>query len=541
TGGYHLMCDAKNKKAIRRLREMKKRGDKPFAIMAKDMETVKKYCYVSAEEKKLLLSWQSPIVLLRKKKNKLPEEIAPSNRYSGFFLPYTAVHHLLFHFGCPAVIVATSANIAESPIIFRDGTKDMEKLKEISDYILTNNRPIQTGCDDSVVRIAPDKKIYIIRKARGYTPEIIKTPFPFKREVFVAGPEEKNTFAFGREDTIVLSQHTGTQEDATSFNFYRETFEHFIKLFGFSPEVIAYDLHPDYIPTKFALEIIEKKKLKGMGIQHHHAHIASCMLDNNLPCKKVIGIALDGTGYGEKGDIRGAEFIIADYKTYERYASLDCIPLPGGEKAIREVWRTGVSLLYQAYGDELLKLHIPFVKKNREKIRDIVEMIKKDINCVPASSMGRLFDGISAILGIRSNTTYDAQAAIELEMSAEKTGAKPYPYRIREEKHLIIDPLPVIKGIVYDIRNGVSAGRISYRFHRTISDVITEICKRIKKEKNISSVVLSGGVFQNHLLLDMVWKELKRNNFSVHCHHNLPTNDGGISAGQAVIALYSMK
>ncbi|MCM8778083.1 MAG: carbamoyltransferase HypF, partial [Candidatus Omnitrophica bacterium] len=501
TGGYHLICDAKNVKTVKKLRDIKKRGDKPFALMARDIKTIKRYSMISREEEKLLTSWQTPIVLLQKKKgNQLPDVIAPSTRYLGFFLPYTPLHHLLFHFGAPSVIVATSANIADSPIIFKDSKREMNKLSSISDYILTNNRPIKTGCDDSVVRVSPDKKIYIIRKARGYTPEIIRTSIPFKKEVFAAGPEEKNTFAFGREYGIVMSQHTGTQEDAEAFNFYKETFNHFVKLFGFSPEIVAYDLHPDYLPTKFALDMAEKNKLKAIGIQHHHAHIASCMLDNNLPDEDVIGIAFDGTGYGEEGDIRGAEFLIADYKGYERYAFLDYISLPGGEKAIKEVWRTGISLLYKTFGEDLLKLKIPFVKRYLKQAECIMDMLKKDINCVPASSIGRFFDGVSAILGIKSEITYEAQAAIELEMLAEKMVVKPYPYKIKETKNLVIDPVPLIKGIVDDIKKGIHPGRVSYRFHKTISGIITEICKRIKEERNIKKVVLSGGVFQNNLL-----------------------------------------
>ncbi|MDD3726053.1 MAG: carbamoyltransferase HypF [Candidatus Ratteibacteria bacterium] len=541
TGGYHLVCDANNRKTVKRLRETKERGDKPFALMAKDIETIKRYCVIGKEEEGLLTSWRTPIVLLKKKQGSvLPEEVAPSNRYLGFFLPYTPLHHLLFYFKCPDVIIATSANRAESPIIFKDTSQDIKKLAGISDYILTNNRPIKTGCDDSVVSTAPDKKIYIMRKARGYTPELINTPVPFKQEVFAAGTEEKNTIAFGRKEGIVMSQHTGTQEDAEAFNFYREVFNRFTKLFGFSPRIVAYDLHPDYLPTRFAIAMAEKKKLKSIGIQHHHSHIASCMLDNNLPDEKVIGVAFDGTGYGEKGDIRGAEFLIADYKGYERYAFLDYIPLPGGEKAIREVWRIGFSLLFKTFGDDLLKSNIPFLKKYKKDAEIIIEMLKKDINCVPASSMGRLFDGVSAILDIRGIITYEAQAAIELEMEATKTDERNYPFDIKRiDKMSVIDPAPMVREIVSDIGKGVSRGIISYRFHRTISTITTEICKRIKEEKHIYRVVLSGGVFQNTLLLNMVWNDLKQNGFSVFCHHNIPPNDAGISAGQAVIALYS--
>jgi len=540
-GGYHLICDAENEEAVKKLRERKKRGDKPFAVMARDIETVKRHCYVNPYERNALCSWQAPVVILKKKEGcPLPEAIAPFNRYLGFFLPYAPVHHLLFFFGKFNVIVATSANIADSPIIFRDGKKDMEKLLSLTDYILSHNRPIQAGCDDSVVRVFK-KSIYIIRKARGYTPETIKTPFPFRKEVFAAGPGEKNTFSFGRGSSIITSQHIGTLSDISSFNFYRDMYHHFIKLFGFLPEIVAYDLHPDYLSTQFAREIMEKEGISGLGIQHHHAHIASCMLENNLPNNKVIGIALDGTGYGEEGDIRGAEVLIADYKTYQRYAYLDYIPLPGGEKAIKEVWRTGISFLYKAFGKEVFNLDIPFLRAIEEKKKaSVVEMIEKGINSPMASSMGRLFDAVSAIAGIRSETTYDAQAAIELEMSAEINKTAGYRFGIKEfEGRFIIEPSPVIMEIVEDIKRKTPQGKISYRFHKGISAIITEICKRIKEEKNISIVVLSGGVFQNLLLLDMVYSQLKRAHFSVYTHRLLPANDGCISTGQAAISLYS--
>ncbi|NLG11546.1 MAG: carbamoyltransferase HypF [Elusimicrobia bacterium] len=541
SGGYHLVCDAKNTLAVNRLRTLKKRGDKPFALMAGDIKTIKQHCSVNKEEEQLLTSWRTPVVLLKKRANAdIPDEVAPCNKYLGFFLPYTPVHHLLFFFGCPDVIVATSANIADSPIIFKDSKKELKKLAGISDYILTNNRPIKTGCDDSVLRLSPEKKPYIIRKARGYTPEAITTPVRFKKQVFAAGAEEKNTFAFGREEQIIMSQHTGSQENMESFNFYSDVFNRFTNIFRFSPEIIAYDLHPDYIPTKFAIELAKQKKLQTIGIQHHHSHIASCMMDNNLPNEKIIGIAFDGTGYGEDGDIRGAEFLITDYTQYERYAFLDNIPLPGGTKAIKDVWRIGAALLYTAFGDEFLRQNIPFTKKHRRNTEYIGEMLKKDINCLPASSMGRLFDGISAILGIRDTIAYEAEAAVCLEMTAQKTDTKKYLFNINKPGALfVIDPSPIIKEIVADIKKGTATEIISYRFNKTVSAMITEICKKIRKEKNISRVALSGGVFQNNLLLNMAWTDLRRNGFSVYCHHHIPANDAGISAGQAVIALYS--
>ena len=539
-GGYHLVCDAANVSAVKKLRERKKRGDKPFALMAKDIQSIRQYCAVSRAEKDLLVSWRAPVVILRKKGScGLPVEIAPGNKYLGFFLPYSPVHHLLFHFGGIKAIVATSGNIGGEPLVYKDGDA-FEKLADVAEYLLAGNREIETGCDDSVARIESfDNKVHLIRRARGFVPEPFKFPFRFNSPVFAAGPNEKNTFSLGVEDSIITSQHIGNLEGLDTLNFYTSAYEHFKKVAGVNPSLIAHDLHPDYLSTRFARELAAKEGIPAVGVQHHHAHIASCMIENGLPDMKVIGVALDGAGYGEDGNIRGGEFMVADYKFCERLACLDFIPLPGGDKAVKEVWRTGLAYLYQAFGEEIFNMEIPLLKKaGKAKISLVADMLKNNVNSPRVSSMGRLFDAVSAITGLREETTYDAQAAVELEMVLRKSRAAPYEVELKEGKEgmLILDPLPLIKGVAEDVKKGRGKGYISYRFHIGMVAIITETCKRIKREKNISVAVLSGGVFQNSFMLDSTYRALTGEGFEVFVHSRLPSNDGCISTGQAAIA-----
>jgi len=543
-GGYHLVCEAGNRDAVKTLRVRKRRGDKPFALMARDMKTVSSFCTVNMQEKKLLASWRAPVVILRKKETcRLPEEIAPRNKYLGFFLPYAPVHHMLFYCGRFSTIVATSANIADEPIIYKD-SEALEKLPVIADYILSHNREIVTGCDDSVARIERfDKKIHMVRRARGYIPEPFKTPFLFKEPVFAAGANEKNSFSMGTGSSIITSQYTGNLDNMASFGFYRDTYEHFRKVFNFAPMVIAHDLHPDYASTRFAKELSAKECIPAIGVQHHHAHIASCMADNGLPQQKVIGVALDGTGYGEEGDIRGCEFMVADYAGFERMAWLEYIPLPGGDAAVKETWRTGLSYLFGAFGDKFAGTDVPLLSGiEGSKMRFVKEMLCRNINCPGASSMGRLFDGIAAILGLRYEISYDAQAAVELEMAAGKISAAPYMFGLKPaagKKGIVIDPFPVIRQVVEDLERGKNCGFISGRFHSGIAAMVTAICKRIKEERNISAAVLSGGVFQNSFLLNETCESLSENGFKVYRHGRLPSNDGSISAGQAAVACFT--
>ncbi len=540
-GGYHLFCDATNRSAVKTIRKRKQRGDKPFAVMARNIKVVCRYCVVNAQEKKLLSSWRAPVVILKKKVVcRLPVEIAPRNKYLGCLLPYAPVHHLLFHYGNFDIVVATSANMSDQPIIYRD-TDALEKLIGMADYVLSHNRDIEVGCDDSVAKVERcDNKTHIIRRARGYVPEPVKMPFSFKHPVFAAGANEKNTFSLGWGNCVVTSQYLGNLEHMGSFRYYIFSYEHFRNLFRFSPGLIACDLHPDYASSRFAKGLSEKQGIPLVGVQHHHAHIASCMLENNISANKVIGVAIDGTGYGEKGDIRGCEFMIADYKGYERYAWLDYVALPGGDIAVREVWRTGLSYLYNTFGESFVNTRVPLLTQvAQKKISFVVEMLKNNINCPAVSSMGRLFDSISAIIGLQQEISYDAQAAIELEMVMEKTQISPYRFAIKPDTTgagIVLDPRILIRQVVKDVGAGVNKGVISYRFHKAIVVVITEICKRIKQERNISIVVLSGGSFQNSFLLNNIYRSLSKEGFTVYTNSRFPSNDGGISVGQVVVA-----
>ncbi len=536
-GGYHIACDALNEKTIKILRERKKRYEKPFALMAKNIEVIKRYCFINKEEEEILKSWETPIVLLKKKNEILPEIIAPVNQYLGFFLPYTPIHHLLFYFDKNLdILIMTSGNFSEEPIIYDDKFA-FERLKDICDFFLTHNRKIHINCDDSVLRVF-NKKIYFIRRSRGYVPSPIEIPYNSKKVIFAAGSDLKNTFAFVKNNNVYLSQHIGDLENYFSQESYKKSIELFKNILEIEPEVIVYDMHPEYFSSKISKEIF--KDLKKIEVQHHHSHIASCMADNKLKNEKIIGVAFDGTGYGIDGKIWGGEFLICDYEDFERTCHLKYMPILG-EISIKEVWRIGAAYLYKIFGDEFLNLDIEFVRKIDKKKWEIMKtQIDNNINLFYNSSMGRLFDAVSSICGIREKITYEGQASIELEMKIEKDiKRKHYDYEIKKENNVyIIDPEIILREIVKDIKNKVSVGIISFKFHITISEIINQICKILRDERNINKVCLSGGVFQNIFLLNETFNLLKKNKFEVFIHNKVPTNDGGISLGQAIIATF---
>ena len=536
-GGYHIACDALNEKSIKILRERKKRYEKPFALMAKNIDVIRRYCYINKYEEEILKSWESPIVLLKKKNEILPEIIAPINKYLGFFLPYTPVHHLLFYFEKNLdVLIMTSGNFSEEPIIYDDELA-FERLKDICDFFLTHNRKIYINCDDSVLRVF-NKKIYFIRRSRGYVPSPIEIPYNSKKIIFAAGSDLKNTFSFVKNNNVYLSQHIGDLENYFSIESYKKSIELFKNILEIEPEIIVYDMHPEYFSSKISKEIF--KDLKKIEVQHHHSHIASCMADNKLKNEKVIGVAFDGTGYGIDGKIWGGEFLICDYENFERVAHLKYMPILG-EISIKEVWRIGATYLYKIFGDEFLNLEIEFVRKIDEKKWEIMKsQIENNINLFLNSSMGRLFDAVSSICGIRDKITYEGQASIELEMKMEKERKrKHYNYEIRKEKNVyIIDPEIILREIVEDIKKKIGTGIISFKFHITISEIINQICKILRDERNINKVCLSGGVFQNVFLLNETIKLLKKNKFEVFIHNRVPANDGGLSLGQAIIATF---
>ena len=531
-GGYHLACDAFSIDAVKKLRARKFREYKPFAIMARDLITVKNICYVSREEEKQLTDTKRPILLLHKRNNgPVAKEVAPNQIYLGVMLPYTPLHHLLLT-ESGLVLVMTSGNISSEPIVF-DDLEAIQRLKGIADYFVTHNREIYIRTDDSVSRIWNGSEL-VMRRSRGYAPHPLLMKLPFEEQILSCGAELKNTFCLTRGNYAFLSHHIGDLENIETLSAFEKGIEHFKRIFNIKPAYIAYDLHPEYLSTKYALSLDNVQKL---GIQHHHAHVVSCMGDNSIE-EKVIGVAFDGTGYGTDGTIWGGEFFICDFAGFQRIAHFEYIPLPGGEKAIKEPWRMAASCLKRIYDDDLLDVNIDFVKElDRNKWQNLKKMINNGINSPLTSSTGRLFDAVSALIGIRREVYYEGQAAIELEMAANPEEKGVYNFDLREDgdkTEIVINPL--FKDIVSDLKSGIGKESISAKFHNTVAHIILKICKKIFKEKAIDRVVLSGGVFQNMMLLEKTLLLLRNKDFRVYTHHRVPPNDGGIALGQAIIA-----
>ena len=533
-GGFHLACDATNDEAVRRLRERKGRVDKPFALMSPDIEAVERFCYLSEGERQLLLSPQRPIVLLRERPDSpISKLVAPRNKYLGVMLPYTPLHYLLLAGDgeSPLALVMTSGNMSEEPIV-TDNQEARRRLSPLADYFLMHDRPIHIRCDDSVTRLFEGKE-FIIRRSRGYAPFPIRLPFQLK-EILACGAELKNTFCLTKDTYAFLSQHIGDMENLETLRSYEASIEHFKRLFRIEPRIIAYDMHPDYLSTKYALSQIANRKLQ-IAVQHHHAHIASCMAENGLQ-GRVIGVAFDGTGYGEDGRIWGGEFLVCDYADYQRVAHLAYVPLPGGEAAIRRPYRMALSHLRHAYGS--LDLDLPLLRRvDPVELRVVERQVETGLNSPHTSSMGRLFDAVSALIGLRDVINYEAQAAIELEMIAAEDVEEGYAFPLSPSPYpLILDPAPVIRAIVADLRAGVDKPVISAKFHNGVAGMIAAVCGAIREREGLNRVVLSGGVFQNVYLLSRALKRLRREGFEVFIHHQVPTNDGGIALGQALVA-----
>jgi hydrogenase maturation protein HypF len=541
-GGFLLACDATSEKAVKLLRRRKRRPFKPLAIMVADMEEAKEHCYVSEAEEKLLTSAQSPIVLMRwKPESTVCQSVAPNLKYLGVMLPYTPLHHILLReVGLP--LVMTSGNISEEPIA-KDNDEAIRRLSGIADYFLVHNRDIYARYDDSVT-IIERGEAQLTRRARSYAPYPIHLPFTAK-QVLGCGAEEKNTFCLTKDNYAFVSQHIGDMENMETLEHFQNTLALYKKLFRIEPEIVAYDLHPEYLPTKYALELGSQfSHLKLVPVQHHHAHIVSCMVDNGVETP-VIGVALDGTGYGSDGHIWGGEFLVADYKGFHRMGHLEYLPLPGGAAAIRRPYRTAVGYLFKLLGEDSVSPKLAFLKKvDAVEIELIKRQIQTGLNSSLCSSMGRLFDAVSALIGIRGEIDYEGQAAIELEMAAYDTGDEvgndSYPYSIIEHEGTnIIQLKELLAAVVSDLYRGVSKATISARFHNTIACIICEMCQLLADRTKINQVALSGGVFQNRLLLRKVVPLLESAGFSVLTHKQVPCNDGGISLGQAVIANFS--
>lgn len=550
-GGYHLACDASRADTVAELRRRKHRDEKPFALMARDIETVRGCCVVDAAEERLLSSPGKPIVLLKRKTGcPLPGEIAPGNSHLGVMLPYTPVHLLIFgkdgtgETACPPLLVMTSGNKSSEPICYTDESA-LRELGGIADGFLVNDREIYIRTDDSVTRIFKGRE-YIIRRSRGYVPVPIaveRTALPAGMpSVLACGGELKSTFCLSRENEFFLSPHIGDLENLETMQSFEEGIGHFKKLFDIKPTGIAYDMHPGYLSTQYALSQSEGVKIP---VQHHHAHIASCMAENGLS-GDVIGVAFDGTGYGPDGHIWGGEFFTGSYSGFKRAGRLKYVVLPGGDAAVREPWRMAVSFLRSAgfditdISDPVISGLLPGLPEDlrRQKLQALDRMLESGFNSPQTSSMGRLFDAVSALAGVRNTNGYEAQAAMELENVAQTAGCGAYGFDISDgDGTYIADPGGVITGIVADRRARIPPEVISGRFHETAAVLVLDMCVRLRADTGISRVALSGGVFQNLLLLSKCVEKLERAGFRVFIHSLVPSNDGGISLGQAVIGM----
>jgi hydrogenase maturation protein HypF len=503
-GGYHLACDATNDAAVRELRRRKRRDEKPFAVMAADPG---RFCEVSPEEDRLLRSPAAPIVLLRRRPGAaVAESVAPGNPLLGVMLPYTPLHHLLLE-AAGRPLVLTSGNASDEPIAHRDGDA-RGRLSPIADAFLAHDREIRVRCDDSVARVLAGEPT-LLRRSRGYAPAPLRLPFRCPRPTLALGGGLKSAFALGRDDEAVPSQHLGDLEHYEAWRSYVASIEHFERLFTFTPGLVVHDLHPDYPSTRYALE----RGLPTLAVQHHHAHMAACMAENGLE-GDVIGVTFDGTGYGTDGAIWGGEFLAGGYGGFERAAHFEYVPMPGGELAIREPWRMAAAYLARA----------------GERLPTRSHEIASRLQGPPTSSCGRLFDGVSALLGLRDRVSYEGQAAIELEWLAAKSDAS---------GHYPLDGLrvaPIIAGVTGDLRRGVAKPDIARRFHSTVVEAIRATCRRLREERGLDRVVLSGGVFMNEIVLTGSLAALGRDGFHVFRHRLIPPNDGGLCLGQLAVA-----
>jgi hydrogenase maturation protein HypF len=541
-GGYLLACDATSETAVSRLRLKKKRPAKPFAIMVPEMEWAKDLCYVSDAEARLLLSPESPIVLLKMKTAAgLAPAVAPGLKYLGVMLPYTPLHHLLLaETGLP--LVMTSGNLSEEPIA-RDNDEALSRLGAIADYLLMHNRDIYVTYDDSVVMQVDDAAM-VVRRARGYAPSPIRLGFT-TRPIMAAGAEMKGSFCLTRDNYAFVSQHIGDMENTETMLHYENTLRIYRQLFRIEPEIIACDMHPDYLSAVYARELAAANPhLSLVNVQHHQAHIASVMAEHGI-AEPVIGVAFDGTGYGTDGTIWGGEFLLVSPKKCERLAHLEYVPLPGGDAAIRNPYRIALSYLYYLLGRQSLDDRLPLVRDTDEtELNLLTQQIDRRFNSSLTSSCGRLFDAVAALIGVRRSVSYEAQAAMELETLAVDVpfSGRLYPFDFCGSETLGIIKLDrLIGAILEDIYGGVTQAEIACRFHRSMASMIGHVCFRLSERADINTIALSGGVFQNRLLLHLTRQQLELYGLKVLYNRQVPANDGGIALGQAFVAHFSMQ
>ena len=566
-GGIHLACDATNDEAVNQLRQRKHRYHKPFALMVRDLSVIEPYCEVSEAEKALLESPAAPIVVLRRKKwesgrvgqigndllsshpitpsphHPLSPAISPHLPTLGVMLPYTPLHHLMLK-RMNRPIVLTSGNVSDEPQCTENETA-REKLGSIATYFLLHDREIVNRVDDSVVRIVAGQQ-QTLRRARGYAPAPIQLPDGFvdAPPILAMGGELKSTFCLRRSGEAILSQHLGDLEEATAFAAYEETLALYQKLFEHQPVAIAADLHPDYRSTQLAQDLAQKQNIPLYGIQHHHAHIAACMVEHGLPIdtKPVLGIALDGLGYGADGTLWGGEFLVADYRDFQRVAHFEPMAMLGGAQATRQPWRNTYAQLLSAMSWETLQTQfgdLELVQFLAEKPRSVLnQMLTTQLRSPLASSAGRLFDAVAAAVGCcRDAASYEGQGAIELEALVQSDAVEPYPFTVRSDREpLVLSAHTLWPQLLRDLQQGVEKSVIAARFHHGLAKTISDLAITLTARHQLSQVVLSGGVFQNQVLLMAVHDRLHQRGISVLTPHKVPPNDGGLSLGQVAIA-----
>lgn len=559
-GGFHLIVDARNDSAVKRLREKKHREEKPFALMFPNLEAIKDCCEVFAFEERLLCSPEAPIVLLSKIRNldfgvgnkktpllnnstfrnlhsalyfqdsalriphsALSEFIAPNNPYLGVMLPYTPLHHLLMN-ELKFPIVATSGNLSEEPMCI-DEKEALKRLSGIADFFLVHNRPIIRHVDDSIVRVIDEREM-VMRRARGYAPLPIQiNGSNVNEDILAVGGHLKNTVALKVGNNVFISQHIGDLSTNEAFSTFQKVIEDFQNLYASKVSKIICDLHPEYLSTKFA----QTKNVKIEYVQHHYAHIAACRAENQIE-GKALGVSWDGTGFGLDQTIWGGEFFLTDNSSFKHIGQFRKFRLPGGEAAIKEPRRSALGLLYEIHGEKIFEESNAFINSTftKNELKVLRNMLKKNVNCPQTSSAGRLFDALASLLGITQHSNYEGQAAMMLEFAADRNVYDYYPVKVIGEKQFVADWEPLIDSITKDAAEKIDIQVISSKFHNSLAELIFLIAKKVGEEK----VVLSGGCFQNVFLVERSIKKLRENNFKVYWHQRIPPNDGGISLGQ---------
>jgi hydrogenase maturation protein HypF len=541
-GGYHLAVLACDEPAAARLRQRKHRDDKPFAVMVADVDAAREWCEVGTEEQELLESPARPIVLLERRHVApaaqepavlaLAPSVAPGNQRLGVMLPYTGLHHLLAAaVGAPFVL--TSGNLSDEPIVHEDDDA-RRRLAEIADVFLVHDRPIHSRVDDSVTRVFRGSEI-VLRRSRGYAPRPVALPWDFPRPVLACGAELKHTFCLAKGHHAFVSHHIGDLENYETWQSFTSGVEHFGRLFDIRPEIVAHDLHPEYLSTKYAVELEEAAaRVTLTGVQHHHAHVASCLADNG-ETGPVIGVAFDGLGWGTDGTVWGGEILVADLAGFERVGHLDTVPMPGGAAAIREPWRMAAAWVDAIYGPDVPE-HLALARRHEDRWRDVCAVARAGMSSPHTSSAGRLFDAVSALCGIRDVIRYEGQAAVELEQQADRGETGAYLLPVEAGPVLGLRAGELIRAVVDDLGGGAPAGVVAARFHRGLAAGVVAACRAVRAERGLTTVACSGGVFQNALLLGRVVEGLEAEGFRVLLHSRVPPNDGGISLGQAACA-----